>query len=858
MIPIQLAGDSRMEAVHQAQSNNRAFFHFERPRLNQLFAEAVKYPLVVVCAGAGYGKTSAAHDFVEMYQATTVWMQLSKRDNVGARFWESYTHSLAQVNTPLARAMTKLGFPDTREKLRHYQALLHNLVEMKRRIIVMDDFHCIEEPSVIRFVEECVLQSMPAGTSVFLISRSTPRVNIAGLVYRDQMFNMSESDLRFTENELAQYFRRLNITPQADGMREIMRDTEGWAFAINLIARSYQKAPGYTGYVRNAMKTNIFRLMETEIWDEISECLQNFLIRLSLIDHLSVDLIIKLAGGEEGLINDLEKQSAYVRRDSYINAYIIHPLFLEFLSTKQESLTEEQKRETYAIAGAWCNKNGFRIDALSYHEKIGDYQSIVNIFFELPLQVPENISRFAAPIFDHAPDEVFEKVEFFAEMHMRTCMCQALWQKSLDLVKYYEAKFLKLPEDDIVKKRTLARLYICWAYIRGLMCLTDSVYDFDVYFEKTCKYFSASINPGKLSPHCPGAWIICAGSSEKGIPEKYIAAITRTREHLSRSYISGFMAGQPDLARGELEFYRGNISSAAPFVALALKLARTDKQYGLIHRALFYTLRIAAAQGDFALAEQAMKETKAQLDEAEYLNRFIDYDISLSWYYCFLGMPEKTVDWLKEDFSSYSHPGFIDNFGNQIKARFHYATRNYLPLLLYIEEMKRRESFLFGRIEMLAIEACIHYKMKNKEKALSVFEEAYITAEPNSVLMPFIELGKDMRTLAAAALKEPDGKIPQSWLKDLNRKSASYAKRRTHIITEYRKTYGLTNSVVFSPRESEVITDLSHGLSRTEIAASRGLSVNTVKMVINMLYTKVGAENLADLIRIAVERKLIK
>jgi hypothetical protein len=28
-------------------------------------------------------------------------------------------------------------------------------------------------------------------------------------------------------------------------------------------------------------------------------------------------------------------------------------------------------------------------------------------------------------------------------------------------------------------------------------------------------------------------------------------------------------------------------------------------------------------------------------------------------------------------------------------------------------------------------------------------------------------------------------------------------------------------------------------------------------MVINMLYTKVGAENLADLIRIVVERKLI-
>jgi DNA-binding CsgD family transcriptional regulator len=43
-----------------------------------------------------------------------------------------------------------------------------------------------------------------------------------------------------------------------------------------------------------------------------------------------------------------------------------------------------------------------------------------------------------------------------------------------------------------------------------------------------------------------------------------------------------------------------------------------------------------------------------------------------------------------------------------------------------------------------------------------------------------------------------------------------------------------------------------------EIASNRGLSINTIKMVINTLYMKVGAENLADLIRIAVEQNLIK
>jgi LuxR family maltose regulon positive regulatory protein len=184
-------------------------------------------------------------------------------------------------------------------------------------------------------------------------------------------------------------------------------------------------------------------------------------------------------------------------------------------------------------------------------------------------------------------------------------------------------------------------------------------------------------------------------------------------------------------------------------------------------------------------------------------------------------------------------------------------TRNYPPLLLYIEEMRQRESYLFGRVEMLAIEACIHYKMKEKKKAFTVLLEAYKTASPNDLLMPFIELGKDMRTLTNSALKESGVKIPKSWLENINRKAALYAKRKAHVIAEYKQANRLTESFVLSPRETDILIDLSHGLSRAEIADSRSLSINTVKMVINNVYTKLGTENLAGLIRIAVERKLI-
>jgi len=196
-----------------------------------------------------------------------------------------------------------------------------------------------------------------------------------------------------------------------------------------------------------------------------------------------------------------------------------------------------------------------------------------------------------------------------------------------------------------------------------------------------------------------------------------------------------------------------------------------------------------------------------------------------------------------------------------MKARYHYITRNYQPLLSYIEEMKRRESYLYQRVEMLAIEACIHNKMKDKEEAIAVLKEAYETASPNKLVLPFIELGKDMRTLTGSVLNEisitNDSSIPKSWLENINHSASTYAKRRSHIVTEFRKAMGIEENVVFSPRESDIIIDLSHGLSRKEIAASRNISINTVKTVIKTIYAKAGADNLPELIHFTTERKMI-
>ena len=825
------------------------YFHFERPRINRIITEAVKFPLVVICAGKGYGKTRAVHDFLKKEKHTAVRLALTLQDNEPCIFWDNYTQAIAALNTVFAKSLDGLGFPDTVKKFSKYLSIANNFTDMKLRIIVMDNFHLIENRAVICFINQ-LAANLPASVSLMLVSRTMPCLNAD--------YYISENDLRFNKNELARYFHSEKIVLNPKNLKDIKRDTAGWPFAVNYIAKSYKKAPGYGGYLCNAMKKNIFKMIETDIWDCISGLLKQFLAKLSLISHFPFDLIENLPANNEKLTKEMEKQNAYLRRDNNINAYIFNHLFLEFLVLKQNILSPKQKSDTYRIAAQWCNKNGFINDAMLYYEKIADYKSIVSILLKLPAQIPHDNAKCAAEIFDRTTEETFDSVEFLAVLHLRCNISLGLWQRSIELAEYYEAKFQKIEQKNNVRKNTLCRLYFSWSFLRGLMCTIDDRYDMDVYIEKFCKCINGGSkpDPSSFAVYTPGPWINRAGSSRKGAPDEYIESKARMHKHLANSF-DGFRSGELELARGELLFYRGDIRSAESYILNAASLAKKNRQYGILHMALFFTLRISIAEGDYQKVQQALKLMKALTDESNYTESCVNFDLALAWYYIVMRNIEKTPFWIKDNFVPYSHAGFSENFANQIKALYYYSTRNFIPLLLYIKENKqRKDTFLFERVEMLAMEACIYYKMNDKEKALGILYEAYKTALPNKLILPFMELGKDMRTLSSFALKEPGKrKIPPSWLENINKKAALYAKGQSHVIAKYRQAN--RNTFVISPRESDILSDLSCGLSRGEIASKRNLSINTVKMVIKNIYTKMGAENLADMIRIAVEKKLI-
>jgi len=827
--------------------------HLVRQRVNMLLSNAKRNPIITVCAGAGCGKTYAVLDFLQRQSLPAFWIQLSERDNSTTRFWESYTSAVEHYSESIADEYRKLGFPDTEKKLERYTYIRNSALEKKPGFLVWDDFHLITAPAVLHFLERMTTALTNANSSAIIISREMPRINLTSFQVKGSVSEINETDLNFNEKELTEYFKQQDLLLNNHIIREVFQDTKGWPFAISLVARSLKKVPQYTGYVKNAFKKNIFNLMENDEWQIIPERIQHFIVCLSLLDHLSEALVNILADGDDELLSGLRQQNAYIRFDTYGATYIIHDLFLDFLKTKQSILTDKEKRETYKAAAEWCRQNNFKMDALNYYEKISDYDSIILILWELYEHATHDTLLYAAGIFERAPKKVFDSVPFFAACHLLVLTYLGRWQDFTALAETYEQKLLTLPEDNAFRNHTLGGIYYLWGNVRLLMCTFDNHYDFDVYYAKAGKCFDQS--PTELIQKIvlpQGAWVSTLGSSKAGAPRKYTEAIDRSVKKI-KPYYNG-ITGFDDLCSGELMFYQGDLRGAESLFHKVLEQEGNNRLFETKHRAFYYIIRIAIARGNQAQAEQALDGIAALLNEEEYSRRFNSHDIAIGLYYCILRQTDMVPDWLKSEFETYGHAHFYENFANQIKARYIYIKKNFQPLLSYIKKMKDRESILYGRVEMLAMEACIHYQMKNRGMAFETLKEAYKTAYPNNITMPFVELGKDMRTLARTALSDKYQGVPQKWLETVRNKAASYARNQSTFISEYEKNI---NNKLLSVRERDVLNDLYNGLTQPEIATARNISVNTVKMITKSLYEKLYVHKISDLIRVAAEQQLV-
>jgi LuxR family maltose regulon positive regulatory protein len=789
-------------------------------------------------------------------------MQLSERDNNGWRFWEHFVQVVALIDKGTAGKLAEIGFPDTQRQFDRYLAIPRQAFLLNTKyIFVYDDLNLIHEESILRFLERSVNAAFPNRTSI-LISRNESAINTLKSFSKGLLAKITEDDLRFSREEMEEYFRLQDIQLPPDEADKLYHDTEGWAFAISLAGRSLKKGSAGTDYGRISMKANIFNLIENEIFSSISGDLQKYLIKLSLIDHLSLELLIELAAGTS-LIDEMRKIGSFIRFDTYLNAFRIHQLLLEYLQKRQEKLTGEEKQDVYLRAARWCAANYQKTDAISYYEKAGAYEELIKEAYTLPMVLPHYITGFLLNILDRAPPQMYTQNPTAHILHIRLLFSQGRSGEATEEAWGVIRKIEALPPSAF-HYRVLYGCYNNLGFIGMLTSVFTQEYDFASYFERAHSFhpLSAHTLQGAVTVASLSSYACRVGVPQKRDMENYINALAASEPHITAS-MNGCMRGLTNLAKAELAFFKGDLGNAEKFAYQAFYQAQDRNQYEIASRALFYLLRLNVALGNYAKIQELFKMSEAQLERPEYINRYVFYDIISGWFYAHIEKPSHIASWLKGDFEQSELHSVIEGMEILIRAKCYMSEKNYsmaLDSLKDYENPYRLNAFLLGKLEIKVLEAVCWYHQDEQARAFKALESAYDMSAANTLDMPFLEMGKDMRILAAAALKDTICGIPQPWLEMIQKNASAYTKKLQVIAERYQDQGGIPQKqeALLSSWEQEVLEGLSQGLSRQEIAEKNDISLGVVKSVIRSVYSRLGAVNRADAVRIATAMGILK
>jgi LuxR family maltose regulon positive regulatory protein len=836
-----------------------------RPHIDRLLEQAVQSPLVFIIAGAGYGKTQAVDSFLCRYPAAVTRLRFSERDNDPAWFWEDFVQSMDLTFPEGAALLRKAGFPAAQWQFRRFTGRCRNYIKPGvKYVMVYDDFHLLRSRGVLAFMEGLVHILAPHVTSV-IISRAEPAINTVNLFSKGLLAKIREGDLRFSPEEMGAYLELLGVRLPPGEAEALYRETEGWAFAINLagIAIKNETSPGEG---RKAMRRTIFNLIGGEFFFAASAELKKYLIKLSLIDNPLLDLMAELAGEgpatNRGVLEEMRGISSLIHFDADSNGCRIHRLLREYLRGKQGELSPEEKRDLYLRAARWYGDNQLITEAVGYYEKAGAYDKIIDLVYTLPISLPEKTIDFLLAVFDRAPRELYEQEGSAPVLYTRLLMTRGRMEEAAAAARRCIARLEGQPPSPF-SARVLSGAYNNLGFIGMITSLYTGEYQFAASFEKAHGYASWGDyrlrNPAIIASI--NAYTCRVGDAARGGPERYIAELDAAEPHIMAT-LGGAFAGFADLARMELAFYRMELEEAEMFARRALFKAQKWREYEAQNRALLYLLRLHTAMGNYEGVEEVFKLLDAILQTADYSGRYIFYDIVTGWFFAHTGETRRIAPWLKKDFEAQQFNSVMSGLETQVRIRMFMAEEQYAAALACMESPGSRGigAFLFGRVTLQILRAIGQYRTGDTARALESLERAYLLAEPNALDMPFVEMGESLRVLAGEALKAGTTAIPPGWLETIRHGASAYGKRLAAVTARFRgdEKKAAPPGVFLSRREQTVLRGLSQGLTREEIARDENLTLNMVKTLIAGLYDKLGAINRADAIRIAAEAGIIQ
>jgi LuxR family maltose regulon positive regulatory protein len=370
----------------------RLFVH--RPRLNEQLNRGLDGPLSLVCAPAGFGKTTTVSAWIDSLNAGTAdgralpsaWLTLDERDGDLIVFMHYFIAALRTIFpgacAETAEMLTALALPG----LDLLTATLSNEIASLPSpfVMVLDDNASADNRAVYVLFGK-LLRHWPPPMHLVMISRREPPLPLAGLRAKDMVSEIRTSDLRFTREETAA-FLDLSLPSDVDPaiLDRLERATEGWITGLRLIIRtSHIPDVSDGGQVIGASSaTSVTDYLFDEVLSGQPDPIRAFLLQTAILDRFCTSLAAAVIGRDDPEYNVQECIAWIAQADLFVSAqddrgewYRSHPLFQALLLKRLRArFSPEQVNRLHERAAGWFAERGETDEAIHHALAIGNLE----------------------------------------------------------------------------------------------------------------------------------------------------------------------------------------------------------------------------------------------------------------------------------------------------------------------------------------------------------------------------------------------------------------------------------------------------------------------------------------------------
>lgn len=867
-------------------------------RLGEVLSPEVR--LALVCAPAGYGKTTLVSEWVyqlggESESPIVCWLSLGSEDNDPILFFANLTASLQKVfgeGNQKNHFLMQSPQPLPLESL--FTILINDLAGQKSVVlIVLDDYQMIHHDALIQKAMSFFIDHLPPNVHLIFTTRSDPPLALQRYRGRGQMIELRADDLRFSLQEVTAFVNDLSGFGLGEQELEILLErTEGWAAGIQMAGLSLRGRKDGSQFVHSlaGSRRYILDYLAEEVLNTLPEAAQQFLLQTSILERFCTPLCAAMLEETEHsaqeVLDMLERANLFlIPLDIDHTWYRYHHLFADLLQVrlKQYSLfSAEQISILYRRAAIWLAKNGWLREAIQYSIMAGDYETagqwVEKNTLELLargelLQLVQWTRLLPADLVNTRPwlsiaqawtlgfaaknpeaQALIQQAEIswsrqnLSEQEQKQISAEINALRSLLAVTSGKISETLRMTDTLLPERPFTRSVFCWAQGYAWR-MSGNLLRAIPAFEETLRLGEEMQNPWTIATAVVDLGVMLRASGKLGRAEAVYRQGLNSIQQLGAGEL-GFV-GRVESFLASILYDRNELSEAEGLVRRSIEHNRSWDNPNHSAHGYFILGRICFGKGDLSAAQKALDAAQEIIHKSPVVPP-LRYGIEALNVRLWLkqGKLAPAREWLlNHPFETVSGVGQIDEIGEIIGlacARIALAcaeSQQAAEILMILEKALRSQGKVSALIEVLLLKTRVGKPSEACESLLEALELGY----SEGFVRVYLDEGQGLLELIEPCLH-------------LSGKKRSAGQQE--LLQQILQVSGAVpqsqpKPTLLTRRELEVLAGIAAGLSNPEIGARLYISAGTVKAHTAAIFRKLEVARRSEAIARAKDLGLI-